>query len=398
MSLVYDPYTPGFSERAHSVYDHLRARGTIQWSSRVGAWVVTGHADAKRILRSPAWLPSDVASEIGQVERMSRVRLPAIRQLAAEMVFFRTGPGHLQARRFLGRVLNHRPLAELEPEIQVRVANLFQGLVNDGGGDLVSAVARPLPQCIMGEMLGVTLDDMAFLADCAEDIAVVTDLEMEMDRLIEANTRAAMALDLLGGLCAERLRSPQEDGLTRLSRQGVEEGLAEREIAARAFFLFVAGLETTTTFLSAAMQTLLQHPDEASRWQRGEVSDTTAVEELLRFTTPITLVTRMATEVTHVGGQIVAPGDRAFVLLEAVNRDPEVFFDPHHLDLGRAPGPHLAFGDGVHACLGASLARMQASVALRRFTGVRTVLVSDTKRDGRSQVIRPLATLVVKLT
>lgn len=393
---VYDPYARDFADRAHLVYDRLREDEAWHWAPGIQEWIVTRYADAKAILRDSTLLPPDVAGGVRITERESGRPLPALRQLVEEMVFFHTGPGHLQARRFLGRVLNQRPVTALRPVVESIAAELGGQLRSAGGGDLIRDFARRLPLRVMGGMLGVAEAEMEFLTDCAEGVFAVFEREIKPAQFAALNAQVAMAVDLLAGVCAERMASPREDGLSLMLQQARMEGIEDgRVVAVRAFFLFIAGLDTTMTFLGRSMQALLANPGEVERWRSGQVSSDAALEELLRFTSPVTQVVREVTKSVHAGGQNLATGQRVTVLLEAVNRDPAIFVEPHRLDLGRATCPHLAFGDGVHACLGASLARLNGTVGLHEFMRLPQMRVLGVIDAGWRRVLRPVGGLSV---
>lgn len=396
-TLLYDPSAPDFHERIYSVYDRLREDSPFHWSPQVREWLVSRHADAKVVLKHPALRPPDVDVSIAEISHVSGLPFPALRTLIGETTLFQSGTGHAQARRFLGRVLNQRSAAGMAPLIESIVAKQSARLRQNGGGDLVADFGRAVPLLFMGSLLGLPADEMEYLADCAEGLLLLLERETPTDRLVEMNSRAALAIDHLSGLCAERRRSPREDGLSRMMEASPgEDILADRTVAARAFFLFIAGLDTTTTFLGRSMLALLMNNGECDRWRRNEVADTNAIEELLRITSPVGLVIRQASDDIEVCGHFVARGQRVTALLEAANRDPAVFADSHRLDLGRISCPHLAFSDGVHACLGASLARIKGTIALREFIRLPAMRLNGTPDAYGTNVLRPLTHLPVE--
>ena len=397
--LVYDPSVPGFSGHAHAVYDRLRDEEPFHWAPQVQEWIVTRHADVKAVLRHPALRPPDVAASIDRVARETALPLPALRLLIAESVMLQSAPGHAQARRFLSRVMNQRPLAESAPMIESIVAGRVDALRKAGGGDLVADFARAVPLQFMGAWLGVPAEEMALLADCAEDVIFVLERRVNADQWVEINSRVALAIDHLAGSCAERRAVARDDGLSRIMDLArTEPDLDDRLVATRVFFLFIAGLDTTTTFLGRAMLDLLMNDGERMRWQEGAVDGAIAVEELLRHTSPVARVTREAAEDGEVCGRLITRGQRISAMIEAANRDPAVFADPHRLDLDRAPCPHLSFGDGVHACLGAGLARMKAGIALREFVRLPRLRQDEPPQASRADILKPFKTLPVVFT
>ncbi len=394
---LYDPSAPDFHNRAHAVYDRLRNDDPFHWSPEVREWLVTRHADAKTVLRHPSLRPTDIAALIAEVERTTGLPLPALRLLIEETTLFQSGAGHVQARRFLGRVLNQRSVSEMAPLIESLVAEHSAHLRREGGGDLVNDFAHAVPSRFMGSLLGVPADEMDYLVDCAEGQSLLLERIMIEDQLVELNSRTAQALDHLAGLCRERRRSPRDDGISRMLElaDGEAPALDDRTVAARVFFLFIVGLDTTTTFLGRSMLALLTNDAERERWRRGEVSDTEAIEELLRYTTPVGLVIRQAVDDTEVCERFVSQGQRVTAVLEAANRDPAVFTDPHRLNLGRTPCPHLAFSDGIHACLGASLARLKGTIALREFIRLPAMRLSGSPSFGGGNTLRSLTRVPV---
>lgn len=394
--LLYDPSAVDFPEHSHALHDRLRAEDPFHWAPKVGEWIVTRHADVKTVLRHPALLPPDVPAMIARREWESGLPLPALKAFAEEAALLQSGAGHAQARRFMGHVLNQRPAAELVPVMEEIVAEQIKGLRQAGGGDLVAELARAVPLRFTSGLLGVPAEDVAFLTDCAEDVMRLVERGVGLDVLVEINGRAALAVDHLAALCAERRARPRGDGLSRmLELASGEPGADDRRVAVRAFFLMIVGLDTTTTLLGRSMLALLLNEEERGRWQRGEVTDAGAVEELLRYTSPAALVLREMAEDGEVCGRFVMRGQRVTAVIEAANRDPAVFADPHRLDLGRASCPHLSFSDGVHACLGATLARQMAAIALREFIRLPAMRLNGAPRFLRADVVKAFKGLPV---
>lgn len=396
--LLYDPSAVDFPERVHVVHDRLRAEDPFHWAPRVREWIVTRHADVKTVLRHPVLLPPDVPAMIARMEWEGNLPLPALKLFAEEAALLQSGAGHAYARRFMGHVLNQRPAADMASVIEEIVAGRIKALRQAGGGDLVTDLARAVPLRFTSGLLGVPVEDVEFLTDCAEDVMRVVERGANLDLLVEINGRVALAVDHLAAICAERRARPREDGLSRMLEQA-REGAAvdDRVVAIRAFFLMIVGLDTTTTLLGRSMLALLFNDGERGRWQRGEVSDAGAVEEMLRYTSPAALVLREMAEDGEVCGHFVMRGQRVTAVIEAANRDPEVFVEPHRLDLGREPCPHLSFSDGVHACLGASLARLLAAISLREFIRLPAMRLSEAPRFLRADVVKAFKSLPVVL-
>ncbi len=217
--------------------------------------------------------------------------------------------------------------------------------------------------------MGIPEEDLTFVIENSLDVApLLFERLRRVDVYQNLNSRVALALDYMEGLLRERRRTPRDDGISRLLELAVDQPeLTNRSLAASIYFLFIAGGETTAALLGRSLRTLLAHPDQADRWRRQEVSAESAVEELLRFESPAHQTIRQASQPGQLDGKTIVPRHVLVLVLGAANRDPVVFDQPHHLDLGRTRSTHIAFGDGVHACLGASLARLEARIALPLF-------------------------------
>lgn len=371
MGIVYDPHAHDFWRDPYPLYSRLRSEDPIHWESRLGEWILTRHEDVRSGFRDPAIAPIEMSASLRQFEGPQGIHLPAIQSAVNATLFLKTPPGHAAARRYLARVLNGLPLTACRPVVERISRELLDVGVRSGGMDLVEDFADPLPFRFMAHLLGVDPADVPFLMDCCDKI-VLTLFQREClrEEYVEMNSRIALALDFIESLIRERRVRPRDDGMTRLiqlSECDDASGVGDRELAAHVYFLFMVGVETTATFFAGALVELMRHPDEASRWRRGEVPTAGAVEELLRFVSPVQVTLRWVREDRELSGVRMAAGSKLAMVIGAANRDESVFVDPERLDLGRQPGPHLSFGEGPHACLGGALARLEASIALPMF-------------------------------
>jgi cytochrome P450 len=384
---VYQPTDPHFSSYSHALYDRLRVEDPFHWAPAVGEWLITRHADAKAMLRHPDLVPLDGFSSRGFLAER-HAEWPALSLFCQEALILRSGPGHLSARRYFAAVLRQRPLAELAPECQEIVDRRLGALLRAGGGDLVAEFTSVVPLEFIAGLLGIPAEDMEFLGECGEGVFLILERKAGLDQFEEINSRIAQALDYLAGLLFERRQKPLADGLSRMLALADAEELDERVLAMRVFFLFVVGLDTMTGFLAFSVESLLENPGELARWHRGEVDSKTAVEEMLRYTSPVELILRRAVRDTEVCGRVVAQGQTVTAVIEAVNRDPEVFADPQRLRLDRAHCPHMAFGEGIHACLGAGIARMEGALALKGFAGLPPMCLKAPSATTASVVLK----------
>ena len=333
-----------------------------------GALVVTRYAECAAVVRDPrlGHLPAHMLAFIGLPDWAEH---PALYQLFTSMLTVNP-PDHTRLRRLVGTTFTARRVQSLRPAIERMVAGLLDGL--GGEADFISAFAFPLPVNVIGELLGVPEADRSRFQTLVRDWSRVLDV-ITPEILAAADPAAAAIRDYLAGLAAERRRRPQDDLISALvaaEEQG--DRLTEDELLTMAALLFAAGFETTTNLLANGLAALLEHPEQVPALHAGPE---TAVEELLRYDSPVQLVSRVAWEPATVGGVAIEPGDRIVAYLGAGNRDPRRFAGPERLDLSRADNSPLSFGGGIHYCLGAPLARLEAQIAvpalLRRFPDLR---------------------------
>jgi cytochrome P450 len=344
-----------------------------------GALVVTRYADCALVTRDPrfAHLPPDMLAFIGYPDWAQR---PALRQLFTSMLVLNP-PDHTRLRRVVSGAFTARRVQALRPAIEAMVDDLLDPMA--GPIDFITAFAFPLPINVIGELLGIPAADRAQFQPLVRDWAQVLE-RITPEVLSRADPAATTIRDYLWELVARRRRDPGTDLISALVA-AQDEQLTEDEVLTTAALLFAAGFETTTNLLANSLVALLEHPAWLGQLgDRPELAQP-AVEELLRFDSPVQLVSRVVTEPVELGGTTVAAGERVVAYLGAGNRDPERFADPDELRLDRADNAPLSFGGGIHYCLGAPLARLEAQVALpalvRRFPEL-SIAGPPTRRDS----------------
>ena len=343
-----------------ALYAELQRRTPVL-RTRFGATIVSRHADVTAVLRQR----SVSVDESHATAFAGNDRTGAFNQLLGQTMLFRDPPEHERLRRLVSRAFTPRRVAELRGATAEVVERRLAAVDAGGAADLVDAIAYPIPVDVIAALLGVPERDHRPLRRWAAALAARVDVSPVRNPEVErAGDQAAVELDgylralastpslrVPGGLLEDLLDAAADDRLTM------------DEAVSSAALLLVAGHETTSNLLSAGVLALLQRPAERDRLCAGDVA-ATATDELLRFTSPVQLSQRVALEPLELSAGAVAPGELVALLIGAANRDPAVFDDPDRLDLGRTPNPHLGFGTGIHACLGAALARLEADVAL----------------------------------
>ena len=348
-SVVADPY-PHLAA--------LRSAAPLAWHSRMGMWLATGHAEAGAVLRDR------------RLGRVFRPRTPGtdwdtFNWLHADSILDSEPPKHTRLRRLVAGAFGRGHVQRLGPRIQELAEGLLAQLPDDGF-DVIEAYAEPLPVLVIAELLGVPEADRHHLRPWSQ--AIVRMYEVDRSEADEQAARTACGefAAYVEHLAADRAKAPGEDLLTDLvqARDGTDR-LSARELVATAVLLLNAGHEASVNGFGNGLHSWLTAPDRP----RIDASDDAAVdrlvEEFLRHDSPLHLFERTAKEPASVAGVDLAPGDKVAALLGAANRDPAVFADPDRFDPTRDPNPHLAFGAGIHFCIGAPLARLELAISLR---------------------------------
>jgi hypothetical protein len=285
--------------------------------------------------------------------------------MLATSLLFSDPPDHTRLRRTIGPSLSPRAIEARRPRLAAIVDAAFAALEPGATVDVLHQLAFPIPLAVICELLGA--DELTAVAFRRETPALVAALDpLADDTAVMAATSAALSLMLeLVPLVAARASEPSDDLVTLLLGDGSPAGLAVDETILMLLLLLAAGHETTSTLMANAVVTLSDRPELIYLLRARPDLIPAAVEELLRFESPVQLVSRTATQPTQVGDTTFGPGDQALICVGAVNRDPAVFSDPDQFVVGRGT-PHLAFGHGIHFCAGAALARVESQEMLRR--------------------------------
>jgi cytochrome P450 PksS len=397
-----DLASPAFKANPYPLYARLRAEAPV-WRAtlrdRRSAWLVTRYEDVARVLKDDTFA-KDKLNAMDPEQRAKTPWVPGFLKPLERNMLDLDDPDHARLRALVSKAFTPRLIERLRGRIEALCEELLDAMERErdrkGGIDLVAGYALPLPATVIAELLGVPAEDHAKFHRWSNRLVSVSS-GRDMLRALPA---AHSFVRYLRKLVERRRADPQDDLITALIRaEEAGDKLSEDELLAMAFLLLVAGHETTVNLIASGTLALLEHPEQTENLRRDPSLVKPAVEELLRYTSPVEIATeRYAREDTEVGGTTIPRGGLVLAVLGSANRDEQHFEDPDALDLARNPNRHLAFGrGGVHHCLGAPLARMEGQIALnallRRFPGARLAMASETLRWRRGLFLRGLERL-----
>lgn len=346
-------------------------------------WFISRYEECNSLLRDPR-LAHENSAAGGHVPEQQR----DLFAMESRWLLLMNPPDHTRLRGLVHKAFTPRIVEAMRQRIQSITDGLLDRLAAAGGGDLIAGLAYPLPVTVIAGMLGLPEQDFAYLHGLSDRLARSLDLTEDIALYNAASQAAAELTDYLRGIVAgrkQRLASArrsewpserQSDGpvdlLTALiAAEEAGDHLTEDELYATVALLLIAGHETTINLIGNGMKALLENPTEMERLRVQPGLIRTAVEELLRYDSPVQMTGRIALDDIDIAGQTIRRGQSVSFLFGAANRDPQRFPDPHKLHIERDPNPHLAFGGGIHYCIGAPLARLEAQIAigalLRRF-------------------------------
>ena len=357
--MEFDPRSPAFRANPYPFYDMLRAFAPIFYWQPWGMWFLTTHEDCHALLRDDRFghLPLSVAAAPPSQR--------ALWQMQTNWLLTMNPPDHTRLRGLVQKAFTPRAVAQLRATIQRLTDALIDRMAEKEQVDVIADLAYPLPVAVICEMLGVPLADQGRFHAWSAALVHSLDLTDEPAVYNRASVAAAEMTAYFDALLAERRAQPQTDILSALvAAEEAGDRLTTEELFGTCALLLVAGHETTVNLIGNGTLALLRHPDQWQRLRDEPGLIASAVEELLRYDSPVQLTSRAALIDVTYKGQRFPRGTFVTFLLGAANHDPAVFADPARLDLGRANNRHLAFGGGIHYCLGAPLARLEGEIAL----------------------------------
>jgi cytochrome P450 len=358
---TFNPMDPEFLADPYPAYHRLRAEDPVH-QSPLGFWVLTRYDDVVVTLRDPRCVKEPLAALVAA--RFGVAVPPGV----GLSMLDRDPPDHTRLRSLVSKAFTPRVVEGLRPRIQQIVDRLISRAEAVGSMDLIEEFAYPIPVNVICELLGVPVEDHDQFKGWSLDIArgldsVLLPPDSEVPRRSGA-ARHAMG-DYFRRLIAERRASPRSDLLSALiAAEEAGQKLNEEELLATCILLLIAGHETTVNLIGNGTLALLRHPGELRRLRETPGLIVNAVEELLRYDGPVQRTARVPSTDITIGGRTIGKGEMVMPFIGAADRDPSQFPDPDRLDLGRTDNRHIAFGWGIHFCLGAPLARVEGQIAI----------------------------------
>lgn len=352
----YNPFDPEIIADPYPAYRELREHAPAYWSAQANTWVLSRYEDVAAALVDPA----TYSSASGIFPTPPEVDMT---QLFLPMLIMTDPPRHTALRKIVSRAFTPRRINRLEPHIHAIVDDLLSRPPHSGAWDFVSGFSGPLPAIVIADMLGVPREDRDQFRAWSTTLIESNPTRGDFGPGLDA---AAALYEYFAAFLAERRAHPQDDLMSALvGAEADGERLSEEELLGFCLLLLVAGHETTTNLLSNSAVALSQHPDSRRQLADHPELVPAAVEELLRYDSPVQGLSRTLTRSVDLHGQSLMTGDTVLLLFGSANRDERVFPEADRFDIHRVSDRQVAFGRGIHFCLGAALARLEARIALQ---------------------------------
>ncbi|WP_328880283.1 cytochrome P450 [Streptomyces sp. NBC_00299] len=366
-ALAFDPWDPAFLADPYPAYAELRDRGRVHWFEPTNQWLVPHHADVSALLRD---------RRLGRTyqhrfthEDFGRTAPPPEHEpfhvLNDHGMLDLEPPDHTRIRRLVSKAFTPRTVEQLKPYVQGLAGELVSGLVEAGGGDLLTDVAEPLPVAVIAEMLGIPESDRAQLRPWSADICGMYELNPSEETATKAVRASVEFSEYLLELIAARRKEPGDDLISGLIA-AYDEGdrLTEQEMISTAVLLLNAGHEATVNSTVNGWWALFRNPDQLAALRADHSLIPSAIEELMRYDTPLQLFERWVLDEIEIDGTTIPRGAELAMLFGSANHDTAVFETPAELDLTRKENPHISFSAGIHYCIGAPLARIELAASM----------------------------------
>ncbi len=385
---VFNPLEAGYMENPYPHFAEMRDGEPVHLSM-IDLWVLFDHDDVFRLLRDPSMSVMDEKIEVRDEARMAEMVEAAGGEFERDRSMLNTDPpDHTRLRRLVSKAFTPAAIAALRQRIQELVDDALDGIEARGSGDVVSELAFPLPFDVISEMLGMPDADKDKIAAWSSTLVKSLDPMLAIDAFAEIRAASDAMNDHIAGVIEWKRANPGDDLLTALiTAEEDGDALTPIELRDQVTLLFVAGHETTVNLIGTGIYELLRNPEQAAIWRDDPELDATAVDEMLRYVSPVQFSRRITLADIDIQGTTIPKGMFVLAGLASANHDQKKWGDTaEDLDVRRdGAGQHLSFGSGAHYCLGASLAKLEASIAiatfLRRFPDA--TVSGDVEWNGR---------------
>jgi len=361
--------SPEFIADPYATLRRLREEAPVYWSDVIGGWILTGYDDIVASFKDTAHFSNEgrLGRAVAYLPPEKRANYKAFEDhYATKGLLHSDPPDHTRLRALVGKEFNPGVVEQMRPRIQQVVDGLLDAVQEKGRMDVVPDFAAPLPVGVIAEILGVPAADRRLFKGWADALLGFQGVNKPSEAdLFRAQAGLVEIRAYLIGMIGERRRRPTQDLVSKLvAVESAGERLSEAELINTCVTLIIAGQETTISLIGNTIYLLLSNPDQLRLLQRNPEMLTPALEESLRYESPVARQPRLMKADTVFGGREIRKGQMVFQMLNSANRDPAYFSDPDRFDIRREKNRHIAFGFGVHFCVGAVLARAEASIAV----------------------------------
>jgi cytochrome P450 len=376
-----DMFTPDVIADPYTYYGQLREEDPVHWNEKYELWVITRHDDLVWLTRhhelfSSAVFKNDPRLPYPAIDESDLGLYEYVRHYQADQFIQHDRPEHLEMRKVVHGYFTPKSMEAWRPFVQSAIKDLLDEVEHKGEMDVMHDFATPLPVLVIAQMMGVPRQDRPYVRHLAEKLLNIG--RGEPDRMQPLTEGMQGMIDYVSPLVDERIVNPGDDFISVLAR-GEKTGVFTRhQVLVNTSLLLLAGHETTINLLCNGTLALLRHPEQWELLKQDPAGCTVrATEECLRYDAPVKSIQRIATQDVEMRGKVLRKDERIRWFISSANRDPVVFPAPETFDIGRYPNPHVAFGAGVHHCLGATLARLEGQEAFKalaeRFPRLRLV-------------------------
>lgn len=356
-----------YCQDPYPAYRRLLAEAPVFWSEGWNAWVISSFDDVQTSLRDAKNFSSAGRMPLltGGMAEATRQEMQMLEPHFTQGLIHTDPPDHTRLRGLVNKAFTSRAVERLRPQIEALVDEMLDQVADRGEMEVVRDLAYPLPATVIALMLGAPPEDRDRFKQWSDDIVALQESDLAPETVRQARHSIEEMKLFLADLLRQRRAKPEDDLLSNLA--AVEEdgrALTTDELLATCVTLLIAGHETTTSLIASGLLTLLRHPDQLAQLRRDPELIGPAIEEIVRYESPIQRdFRRVATDIEF-GGHPMRAGSLVFQMLGAANRDPKYFSDPDRFDINREKRRHLAFGYGIHFCVGAPLARLEGPIAI----------------------------------